>query len=1067
MKRTCTIYLLTAVLSLLGLHLSAQEVTLSGVVLDKAQNGPIPGVTVSVIQDEEEQASQAVGMTNLEGQFKISVPLNATVQFSFLGFESYTTKAEKDQSGMEIHLVEALNLLDQTVVVGYTSKSLADVTSTVTVIDADDLVETPVANVMELVQGRVPGLNVQLNNGTPGMQGTYTIRGISDISVSGEGDNMILGSSNPLFVVDGIPQEDVGEFNAQGLLDGSGISPISMIPVEDIDNIQILRDAAATALYGSRGAYGVIIINTKRGNSPKPIVSYNTSFKISTPPRLRDVMVGMTERNSRIYQLLTNDTSAYQGYYDIHENPILSDSLNPYFNNNTDWQSIFYRTTYNQNHNLQFSGGDPSFNYKVNGNYFQENGIIEKTGFERYGVGMQIEYAPTERFEMTAKASATLGLSNKGSGNALGQTGVANGSNASSLLPPPSLYTTTNDVLKALSVDDQATSVAYDASLRTFYRLPHDISWNSVFGYSYKTDERETLTPGILVQDRAENGAQALSRSLSSYNVYLRSSVSYMTRLSAVELGLTLGGELSLSNKTASSIVLNGLPNGILGPIGYNPSLSSGSASLNINNNTASITIAPHFGIGSFKKDLNIGKKYIFNPSIRPEINSAYGSKAKFAINPGFGFKWNFSMEPFMQKFDFLSFGAIRTTWGRTSRYKANIYDIWGAYLLNEEGSTYNGENYIPVDYSSMPNPDLKPVKSTMWNLGLDLYFLDQAVTFNGDVYYKQIDNQLSSLQLADHNSFDDIKSTDVSLVNYGLEMVLGVSPLKRGGDFGLRCNFVLAINKDVITRLPNDARQIINGNIVNKLGSNALSNYLFVYKGVYARDEDVPVDPSTRRRLRMGGDNSESEEAYFKAGDPIFVDLNGDYIIDEKDMTIVGNSQPRMTGGINLNFRYKSLSINTNCSFTLRRDIINSALSERFGFFNNPMGTNATSSGVLAPIDAYNFWTPENRNADYPNPYDYTRVGIIDPFRANQTLFMEDGSYFKINGISLSYSVSKRILNVFGLRSASITASANNIHTFSNYSGVNPENVSSLGYDRSSGYPNSRAYTLGMHITF
>src|SRR5690606_35379283 len=222
MKRTCTIYLLTAVLSLLGLHLSAQAVTLSGVVLDKAQNGPIPGVTVSVIQDEEEQASQAVGITNLEGQFKISVPLNATVQFSFLGFESYTTKAEKNQSGMEIHLVEALNLLDQTVVVGYTSKSLADVTSTVTVIDADDLVETPVANVMELVQGRVPGLNVQLNNGTPGMQGTYTIRGISDISVSGEGDNMILGSSNPLFVVDGIPQEDVGEFNAQGLLDGSG-----------------------------------------------------------------------------------------------------------------------------------------------------------------------------------------------------------------------------------------------------------------------------------------------------------------------------------------------------------------------------------------------------------------------------------------------------------------------------------------------------------------------------------------------------------------------------------------------------------------------------------------------------------------------------------------------------------------------------------------------------------------------------------------------------------------------------------------------------------------------------
>src|SRR5690606_33162856 len=150
------------------------------------------------------------------------------------------------------------------------------------------------------------------------------------IGVTSNGDDVFLNSSNPLFVVDGIPQDDVGEFNAAGLLSGSGISPISMIPVDNIENIMVLKDAQATAEYGSRGAYGVVIITTKRGNSATPQVNYNSRVKISTPPRLRDVVVGMNERNSRIQQLFSNDTSRYHGYYDIHANAILSDSLNAY-----------------------------------------------------------------------------------------------------------------------------------------------------------------------------------------------------------------------------------------------------------------------------------------------------------------------------------------------------------------------------------------------------------------------------------------------------------------------------------------------------------------------------------------------------------------------------------------------------------------------------------------------------------------------------------------------------------------------------------------------------------------
>lgn len=1068
MKRNI-IYLLPLFFCLCGMQAQAQNITIRGVVIDKDVQDSMVNVTVNAFRDASGKSlSGLTTKTNAQGRFNLTVPTGAMVRVSRVGYAPHTFRATADNQNRTILLTVTQNEIEETVVVGYTKKTIADNTAAVTVIKAEDLVATPAASVMDLLQGRVAGMNIQLNNGTPGMAGTYTIRGISDIGVTSSGDDVFLNSSNPLFVVDGMPQEDVGEFNPAGLLDGSGISPIAMIPVEDIETIQVLKDAQATSQYGSRGAYGVIVITTKRGNSPIPVIEYSNRAKVNTPPRLREVMVGMAERNSRIFQLHGNDTSRYHGYWDIHRNPILSDSLNAYYNNNTDWQNVFYRTTYDHDHNVRFSGGDDSFNYKVNGNYFQQRGIIRNTGFERYGLTMLMEYRPFEKLRIFANASTTLGLSNKGSGNALGQSGVAGGANASSLLPPPSLYTASNDVLGALATDNQSTAIGYNANIQTDYTLPYNITWNSTFGYKYSTDDGEVLTPAILLNNRANSGSRVSSTTSTSSHIYIKSSVSYHTQLSVLKLGLTVGGEADLRNYKLSALGVGGLPSGILGPVGQDASISGRYSELSHRDNTVALIFTPSFGIGN-----RMGAdKYVFNPSIRPELNSAYGSKMKVTVNPSLGFKWNFYAEPFMENMDFLDYGAIRTTWGRVVNYRATIYDVWGAYLLNEEGNTYNGQPYTPIDFSKMPNPDLDPVTSTSWNLGLDLTMFDRSVNFTADAYYRQVDNQLSDIDLADHNSFSAVRTTDVSLVNYGLELALGVTPFKQSRDFSMTTNFVLAINRDVITRLPNDVRQILGTHsgvrIANQLGGNALSHYLFVNKGVYANDEDVPVDPVTGRRLRVGGNNSESEMAYFRAGDPIFVDINGDYIIDERDQTIIGNSQPRMTGGINMNLRYKALSMNINTSFTLRRDIINAALSQRFGFFNNPQGTNAATNGVLPPISAYNFWTADNRIADYPNPFDYIRYSTMEPFRANQTLFMEDGSYFKINGISIAYALNRNILRFLGgIERINITASANNIYTFSRYSGINPEVVTSLGYDDSKGYPNSRTYTVGLNVMF
>lgn len=1064
---------LVCLLSMLALDSWAQPklVRISGVVKEKAgQQYTLPGATVAVRQKVTDKTVRYGTTTDLEGRFSLDVPANSTVVISCIGYESVTQKIVKPMQGMVLFMEESVNLLQETVVIGYQNKSKADNTSAVTVIDTKELTQAPVSNVMELLQGRVAGLNIQMNNGAPGSSGTFTVRGISDISVQNVGseDNAeyILGSSAPLFVVDGIPQEDVNEFDSQGLLSGSSVSPLATIPFEDIADIQILKDAAATSLYGSRGAYGVVLIHTKRGNSPKPQFDYSMDFKYNLPPRLRDVAVGRAERMARIGQILQNDTSQWKGYWALHQYQALSDSLNPYFNNNTDWQDNFYRSTMNQTHNLAVSGGSEKFNYKINGNYYTEDGIIKNTDFDRYGIRTNMGYAPNEKFTMFVNVNATLNLQGSGSGSSFSQKGVASGASASSLLPPPSIYSASNNALSALMVESDVTSVKYDASLNVTYKLPWNIQWEGTAGYTYNNSENETFTPGIL----NKNQAKIYGLSKNSHRIYGRTSFSYDTRVNIFKLGLMIGAEISSNRSSGNETTLVGLPSDHLwGPIGNQPSSAGGKATTKTEDNTVSFTFAPHFGIGS--KDL--GDRYVFNPTLRPEANSAYGREIKWVVNPGLGFKWNYHLEPFVKKlgWDWLDYGAIRVSWGRTTKYKANRYDVWGTYLLKDY--TYNGSTVIPIDFGALPNNQLDPITTTQWNLGTDLYLYNRKIVFTADAYYKQVDNQLSDIDMADHNAFDKIKTTEVSLVNYGLELGLNLRPLSTQSDFDLNCMLNVAINKDVMAKLPNDARQIINdkATVVNKLGSNALSNYLYVYKGVYATDEDVPVDPATGRRLRVGGDKVSSNDpnAYFKAGDPIWVDLNGDYVIDENDKTIVGNSQPRFTGGISINLSYKNFSLFTNCSFVLRRDIINKVLADNFSSYKDPDFEikNMSEKAALVPIDAYNFWTPDNIHADYPNPFDYQRADLIKPFRADQTLFMEDGSYFKINGITLAYTFPKGWIDFFRIRTARIRFNVNNIYTFSKYSGINPENVNNLGQDTSGGYPSSRSFSMGLTVGF
>jgi hypothetical protein len=336
------------------------------------------------------------------------------------------------------------------------------------------------------------------------------------------------------------------------------------------------------------------------------------------------------------------------------------------------------------------------------------------------------------------------------------------------------------------------------------------------------------------------------------------------------------------------------------------------------------------------------------------------------------------------------------------------------------------------------------------------------------DTYYKNVENLVLDRSLSSVSGFNTLKSNDASIVNYGHEIALTVRPLQKG-PVTLSLSVNGAMNNDVLTKLPaeyngqmirfdGDAKYLQH--TVYRVGANTLSNYLRINKGVYSTDKDVPVDPVTGLPYLSNG-------LFFKGGDPIFMDLNGDYILDGRDYRISGNSQPVFTGGVSANIGYKNFSMSVYASYTAKRTILNNALADRLSLMSNPFGIGTNGNKAVVPLDDLNMWQKPGDIAIYPNAYSYTRVNTIQSFRPDQSLWEEDGSYLKLNTITFAYMFDKRLVRRMGLNNIRIQVSAENLHTFTNYTGPNPENVTNMGRDASGGYPVPRKYNIGLNVEF
>lgn len=1056
MKRTIQIFI--AATCLLGFftsqHAKAQTITATGQVVAADDLKPISGATISAWKDK---TLRALVVTDESGNFKVTLNAGEEIEVSHTGFEPLH---QLPSGSMYIALQRKASDMGQVVVIGYQKKTKETITGAVTRITAEDIKDVPTSNLEELMQGRVPGLNVQMNTGAPGFRGAATIRGLSSIGASGTGSEAYVNSNSPLYIVDGVPIDaDAGfEYGFQSI--GPGTSPLSLIPVEDIETVDVMLDAQATSLYGSRGANGVIVITTKKGKSKIPIITYVGNYFINSVPPLRNTIGGKEERDLRVKTIYGNGD--YNYIYQLQNQPFISDSLNPFYNNSTDWQGIYYTPTYNHSHNVAVAGGDQVLNYKTNLNFFSERGVIRNTGFDRYAATMNVGFNPNERLKVNAQVFAAIGKKLKGSGNGLTEVGA--GSNiASSLLPDPSFFLDVSQFSGAIYSTNDAKTHNFRSFVDISYELIKNIRISSNTSYDYTMDSEDFFKPSAADANKTRMYGLSARRS----DLYNRSQLNYSgTFNEAHNLYASVFSELRVNNSTGYVIENRNGPNDYYwGPFGYNSWYSNYAGVQNNSNGTNEYNSIHTIALAA-NLQYNFNKKYILDLAFRQDGSSYAGENSRWAKNPSLGIRWNIEKEKFMQNVKWVSSASLRFTYGINLRPTSNIYASQGQFGVR---GAYNNVIRVGPILGYLPNPDLKPERVETKNLGGDFYLFDNRVGLTFNVYEKNVDDLIYETPLADATGFNQTFTNDAALTNRGLEIALTFRPAKPGKDFNWNVYANGSAIKQIVRRLPGNALVWFSDrrSVIARVGAGQ-NNYLLVSQGVFADNSEVPVDPVTGLALRNGYSTS-----YFQAGDVYFRDVDGNYVIDNNDLQVGGKFEPVFTGGFGGTVMYKNFNLTLSGTVLFDRTLRNNALSQRLQNYQDPLALRDNNEDGIpdAPvtfvdISNVDYYRPGRTHAKYPNPF-LVNTGTFS-LRDGQTLFEEDGSYIKFNTLILGYNFNREWLaRKMNLRNARLYFTLKNPLLLSRYSGPNPETVNSLGRDYLGNYPNTTSYTIGANIEF
>jgi len=977
------------------LNLSNQQVQqiLRGKVVDERQQ-PLIGVSVTV------KGSPFTGTsTNNQGNYELKVPGDAVIVFSYTGYAAQEINVS-GQAAINVSMVPQEAALDEVVVVGYGTVRKGDLTGSVSSVKSEDITALPSTNAMQSLTGRSAGVQVIQGSGAPGTSMNVRIRG----------GNSLLGSNEPLYVVDG--------FALSG-------SPTILDP-SDIESMEVLKDASATAIYGSRGANGVVIISTKSGKKDVNQVSINSYVGFQNVVKTIDLLNAQQFAEIANERARNDNAPAYFTQEEVNN-----------FGEGTDWQDAIFRTAPIQNHSLNIAGGNDKTRYSVSGSYFGQDGIVINSGYKRGSLRSNLEQQVSDKFKVNLSTilSRTINNSitndNQSRGSGVVSAALAapptvpvydeNG-NYSNVVPYSfSSNAAENPVALAKERLNKTTGSGVLANLGLQYTFFEGLTLKVSAGIDYANSKRDYYSSRLI---RSTPAGNAETRYDTRTNFLNENILTYTKSFDVHQLDLTAGVTYQSENTSTNISGASGFISDVL----QNNNLPSGTVI-----GTPQSTINEWKLIsGLFRANYSYKSRYLLTASIRADGSSRFGTSSQWGYFPSAAFGWRLKEEEFLKDVTSISNLKLRASWGQSGNTAISPYGS-----LN----VLSGFNIILGDAlntgfapgNTRPNPDLKWETTTQTNIGFDLGLFNERLRLTADYYIKNTKDLLASVPQATSTGYQNQMQNIGRIRNRGFEFDLGADISRGVFKWDASVNF--SANRNEVIELANQS---------DVFGASLLI--------------PLSISPNlVREGQPVGVFYGFLEDGLNDQGRIQYRDLDGNGVINNEDRTILGDPNPDFIFGFNNNLSYKNFSLNIFVQGVQGADLFNFNLSNQANSFN--FGENQIA-------DILNRWTPENANANAP----YPAISVGSSFRESNR-FVEDGSFIRLKNIRLGYRIP--MSKSTKIKTLQLYVSGQNLLTITDYSWYDPEvstrtsgSATTLGIDQTS-YPVAKTFTIGLNATF
>lgn len=1040
--------LITFAISLLPFAFIGAQTTITGRVMDGAANESAIGASVLVV-------GTTVGtITDFDGNFTLEVPEGKfMIQVSMVGFKTQVINI-RGKERIDVTLMEDTQVMEEVVVVGYGTMKKRDLSGSVSQIKSEDLMAGGVPDVAMSMQGKIAGVDVRTSDAAPGGSTSITIRGANSFTTS----------SQPLYIVDGIPYgTDPNGIPQSGANSGQNQSqnPLSMLNPNEIEKIEVLKDASATAIYGSRGANGVVIITTKKGKEGKPKVEVGVKGSLQQIARKVQVLDAYhyalyqneAAENSRLYEGYTQQ-NPYRGEWEYPYigsgyvysqgtyNPSPEDFLNPgiredkYGNKDevagTDWQDAIYQTGWAQEYNASVSGGTEKGYYSFSGNFTDATGIIKNTGYQRYGLSINTGWHVTNWLEIGTSQHFTHATTNFQRTNSE-NTGIIR----SSLIFPPTYgvhqeteqldelnWLAANPVAYINGAKDQLKQISWFSSSYLEFKIQPWLKLRQNLGLGYNDGHRSTYYDRHTQEGKSPYNGKAGKASNIWRSVTSETLLMFDHKFNEYHsINAVAGATFERGRGESESATVTNFPTDAIQDASMQLALDR--AVLSSSNTTQSL--ASFLG----RVNYTLMGRYLFTASARVDGSSSFAPKHKWAPFFSGAFAWRMIDEKWMQDQNVLSNWKWRVSYGQTGNQAIGAYRT--LTMFADAKYPYNGtleSGVAMIDWRGPTNPDLKWETTDQFDAGLDIGFANNRFNLTIDYYYKRTHDLLQLVSIPASSGFSQMLINSGNVTNQGVEITFGAELLdQKDWRWHIDANFALNRNKiggltgdQYATSLWSKADQVFLQRNGCPIGT------LYGYK-------EEGIDPTT--------------------GEIVYSDLNGDGQITAADRDIIGNTNPKFTGALTSNLSWKGLTLSFMLQGSYGNDILNYNLTD----------ITMSNLGNITQ-EAYDHrWTKENPNgALWPKATaGYNRTWLLSD------RYVEDGSYLKIKYITLSYDWNNPAK---WLEKINFNFTVGNVWTFTKYSWFDPDvnsggtNAACPGVDSYS-YPAARSYSLSVNFTF